>query len=299
MGLWSFKPDGSGGGTWDVAIKSTDSAFDDITRGYISLFAYGGGKGLMLGGASTSQSSTETEDLGETILPLSGMVDFNMTTKSLTNKTVDRPYFHGKIEEGRMHYVPAFGESGIFVVMGGAPEQFKDESESFSFDTVSIYDPESDEWWDQSTSGNTPDARKGFCLAGVSSDNGTYEIFMYGGYPGTTGSGAVPYDQIFILTLPAFHWIQVDYVAAHPRHEHTCNAVGGSQILTLGGFDSSTTDQSGSNYQSMLDSADPFMQGIAIFNMTSLEFEDHYSASALNTSVYKPSELVQYYYLQK
>lgn len=299
MGLWLFELDGSGGGSWDVAIQSTNTAFDSITRAYMSLSAYGGGTGLMLGGASTLKSSTGTEDLDQTILPLRGMVAFNMTTKTLTNVTVNEPRFHGRIEEGRLHYVPVFGPKGAFVVMGGGPEQFTEYSDFFSFDIVSIYDPDSGQWWDQKTTGNTPDARKGFFLSGVASVNGTYKIFMYGGYPGTTGTDAIAYDQVFILTLPAFHRIQVDYLAEHPRREHTCTAVGGSQILTLGGFDSSTTDQTATNYQSMLESADPFKQGICIFNMTSLEFQDGYKADSLNASTYTSFELIQFYYLQK
>ena len=118
---------------------------------------------------------------------------------------------------------------------------------------------------------------------------------MYGGYPGETGYAAVPYDQIYILTLPAFHWIKVNYTAENPRHSHTCTAVGGSQILSFGGFDSSTTISNASNYQSMFDGKDPFTQGLAIFNMTNLWWADKYEA---NQSIYRQPDLIRRYYEQ-
>lgn len=30
---------------------------------------------------------------------------------------------------------------------------------------------------------------------------------MYGGYDGRFGSGAEQYDEVWVLTLPAFHWM--------------------------------------------------------------------------------------------
>lgn len=53
----------------------------------------------------------------------------------------------------------------------------------------------------------------------------------------------------------------------------------GRQALTTGRFDSPTTEQTATNFQSMLDSEDLFNQGIDIFHIASLEFEDDYKAS--------------------
>lgn len=122
---------------------------------------------------------------------------------------------------------------------------------------------------------------------------------MYAGWGTILGSDAVQYDTINILTLPAFHWISVPYNPQNPRHTHTCNAVGGSQIITIGGVDSNSHIQYGtveelveSTYNS---SADPFSQGLAIFDMTTLQFVDQYTSGAKD---YEQSDPVKQFYSQ-
>ena len=111
------------------------------------------------------------------------------------------------------------------------------------------------------------------------------------------GPDAVQYDTINILTLPAFHWISVPYDPQNPRYAHTCNAVGGSQIITIGGVDanSNITDVS---YQANVEStyntsADPFSLGLAIFDMTALRFVDQYTAGA---KAYEQSDPIKEFY---
>ena len=110
---------------------------------------------------------------------------------------------------------------------------------------------------------------------------------------------AVQYDTINILTLPAFHWISVPYNPQNPRHGLSCNAVGGSQILTIGGVDSDAKVDFGTLYQvheSTFDSSpDPFAQGLAVFDMTTLAFSDHFTAGA---PPYEQSDVVKQFYSQ-
>ena len=123
---------------------------------------------------------------------------------------------------------------------------------------------------------------------------------MYGGSNGRLGSFAVPYDEIFILTLPAFHWLKVDYLPSHPRIGHTCNAVGGSQIVSVGGGDANSTINFGSfsdiSNSVFNTSADPNAQGLAIFNMTSLTWATQYTA---NAPAYVQSDEVRTFYSDK
>ncbi|KAL8955730.1 MAG: hypothetical protein Q9183_006540 [Haloplaca sp. 2 TL-2023] len=70
--------------------------------------------------------------------------------------------------------------------------------------------------------------------------------FLYGGYDGNVGSKAIPFDEIYILSLPAFRWFKVDYPPQLPRNGHSCNSVGGSQIISIGGSDSNA--QIGTGY---------------------------------------------------
>lgn len=123
--------------------------------------------------------------------------------------------------------------------------------------------------------------------------------FIYGGENGNLGPAAVPYDEIFILTLPAFHWLKVDYPPAHPRNGHTCNAVGGSQIVSIGGVDSNSRIYYGYDYDintsTFNSSIDPFAQGLGVFDMTTLTWADHYTA---NAPPYEQSDRVKNFYTQ-
>ncbi|MCJ1463268.1 hypothetical protein MMC07_001874 [Pseudocyphellaria aurata] len=218
-----------------------------------------------------------------------------MTTKIFSNSSASGYSFNETAEKGAMHYVSSFGPDGLFVVLGGDSAWHPDYTTLTHLDTISIYDPSTKQWFNQTTIGDIPIPRKEFCLAGIESNNGTYEIFMYAGWDGRLGLTAVPYDEIYILTLPAFNWIKVHYPPQHPRHALTCNAVGGSQILTIGGLDTNSEHiGDGLTYISPFNtSADPFAQGLAIFDMTALKFANQYTAKA---SPYVQSDVVRKYY---
>ncbi len=100
--------------------------------------------------------------------------------------------------------------------------------------------------------------------------------FLYAGRAYQLGAAAVPFDTIHFLTLPAFHWIRVDYNPQSPRFALSFNAVGGSQILTIAGVDANSKidvgDQHDISRSTYNTSEDPFKQGLAIFDMTTLEF---------------------------
>lgn len=138
--------------------------------------AFGAGVGYVLGGASTYQTSPETESLEREIVLLGGLMKFDMTSKDLFNSTVTGTRSTGKIQMGGMRYIPSFGPKGLFIVMGGdQPTGINDDL--FDFNTVSILDPDSGQWYDQITTGNAPQPRKEFCVAGVESNNHTYEMY--------------------------------------------------------------------------------------------------------------------------
>ena len=56
---------------------------------------------------------------------------------------------------------------------------------------------------------------------------------MYAGYNGTLGSSAEQYDELWILTLPAFGWIPASVGHTASRIGHTCHVVGGRQFLNI------------------------------------------------------------------
>ena len=106
---------------------------------------------------------------------------------------------------------------------------------------------------------------------------------------------AIQYDTISVLTLPAFHWITVPYNPQHPRHGHSCNPVGGSQVISIGGVDSTANSSANLDWFNAYNAPDPFAQGLAIFDMTTLSFADHYNSDA---PPYEQSEEVKRFYAQ-
>ncbi|KAK4694113.1 hypothetical protein P7C71_g3408, partial [Lecanoromycetidae sp. Uapishka_2] len=288
--IWTFKPDGAGSGTWDEAINANAATLKNISQPVGALMAYGPNNAWALGGQAA------TGDPYNYGVAQPGMVAFDFGSKTFTNISASGYTPNGTVGFGAMQHVPSFGPEGIFIVMGGSPLLNGDTN---GFTTVHVFDPAKQEWFNQTTTGDAPAARSHFCTAGVNSTNGTYEIFVYAGWAGSLGTKALQYDTINILSLPAFHWISVPYNPQNPRHDLTCNAVGGSQIVTVGGADSNPKIATGyddkiveSSFDSM---ADPFEQGLAIFDMTALAWADKYTANALE---YVQSDAVQAFYSQ-
>jgi hypothetical protein len=293
-GLWSFKPDGSGSGTWTNLNSSTSTAFQTEVRPYSPLMASGGRVGYMLGGFAVNSSSSDPRVNAWSI---SGLITYNYTTQKVTNNTVGDGYTGGVDQMGGMIYVPNFGDDGILVVLGGdqVGKNKPGTDALLNFSTVAVYDIGSGNWYDQTTSGNIPEDRKEFCSAGIASTNNTYEILVYAGWNGNLGSGSVPYDEAYVLSLPAFQWFKASYPALNPRHGVTCVPVGGGQILTVGGVD--TTQNGPDNlYDDVFNTADPFEQGLAIFDMNQMAFAPSYAA---NPPSYTGASVVQSYYASK
>lgn len=63
--------------------------------------------------------------------------------------------------------------------MGGDDVWHPDPESVKDLETVSIYDPSSEQWFNQTTTGNIPQPREEFCLAGLESNNGTYEMYHH------------------------------------------------------------------------------------------------------------------------
>lgn len=119
--------------------------------------------------------------------------------------------------------------------------------------------------------------------------------FVYAGYGFLFGDDSIQYDTINVLTLPAFHWFSVPYPPQYPRYGHSCNAVGGSQILSIGGLDARAKAPLPQPSNEFNNSADPFLQGLAIFDMTTMTFSDQFTAAA---PPYEQSDMVKQYYAE-
>ncbi len=101
------------------------------------------------------------------------------------------------------------------------------------------------------------------------------------------------FDEIFILSMPAFRWFRAPYEARHSRHRHTCHVVGQRHLLSIGGLDATHTKPvNGSEFES----PDPFPQGLGLFDMTCLNWTMYYNVSA---AAYEQSAPVAEFYRQK
>ena len=93
--------------------------------------------------------------------------------------------------------------------------------------------------------------------------------------------------------------VAVSYNLQNPQHGHSCNAVGGSQISSIGVEDSNSKITFGDwfeMFKSTFDTApDPFAQGLAVFDMTKLSFVDQFNAAA---PPYEQSDAVKQLYAQ-
>jgi hypothetical protein len=103
----------------------------------------------------------------------------------------------------------------------------------------------------------------------------------------------VQFDEIFILSLPAFRWFRAPYEARHPRHRHTCHVAGQRHLLSIGGLDPTYTGPFG-GYE--FDTPDPFPQGLGLFDMTRLNWTMYLNVSA---AAYEQSVPVAEFYRRK
>ena len=103
-----------------------------------------------------------------------GMVSFDMMSKVLQNSTNSGTAVPGSMRSGSMVFLPSFGSQGVYILMGGARGP-RSEDPLIDFSHVLVFDPATEQWYNQSTTGKKPDARIDLCAAGVNV-NGTYDM---------------------------------------------------------------------------------------------------------------------------
>ena len=136
--------------------------------------------------------------------------------------------------DGILVYVPGYGKSGIILgLAGGTNTTFT------QMNVIDVYDIDSSIWYKQATSGPTPDIRVNPCAVAVSAaDGSSTQIHMYGGQNLIPYGDQKQYDDMWILTVPSFTWIQVDtsnQSTPPGRAGHMCNVWNG-QMVVVGGY---------------------------------------------------------------
>jgi hypothetical protein len=104
----------------------------------------------------------------------------------------------------------------------------------------------------------------------------TLSRFMYGGYDGTTRAQSPKYDELWVLSLPGFHYRKANYPAANSRHGHTCSVIGHRYMVSIGGG-----EMVRSNFSAEVSRADPvFEGGIGIFDLTEMAWVREFDPNA-------------------
>ena len=164
--------------------------------------------------------------------------------------------------DGILVYIPGYGADGIILgLAGGTNATFT------QMNIIDVYDIANSTWYKQSTSGKSPEIRVNPCaVTQVAADGSSVQVYMFGGQNLIPYGNQTQYSDMWILTIPSFTWIEVDtdnQSVPYGRAGHACNAWNGQMIVT-GGY---VGDQ--------LSCDTP---GIYVFNMSSLLWENEYTA---------------------
>ena len=173
LSLRTFRPDGTGSGAWNEIIDAGSSVWSQLTRPGQPLMGFGASNAWVLGGFA---SEGVGPDSPENLIP--GMTQFDMTSRSFDNSSVKCCNATGSIYKGALQHVPPFGPTGMFIAMGGRNGMTNNGGDAglIDFGTVSVFDPTTQQWWNQTTTGSKPSPRVEFCTAGINSTSGTYEM---------------------------------------------------------------------------------------------------------------------------
>lgn len=164
------------GGLWTRAV--TTGNFSTLRRIQEGTYASGNGLGFALGGYRSPATIQSGESLPEG-LPYdkdyqAGMVVYNTSSQVWYNVSAGG-YYNGKTANGAAHFVPNFGPAGLLLAFGGATPN----GTILPLDRISVYEPTSQEWRLQQTTGDIPLAVQNACAVGAAGDNGTYEVSLW------------------------------------------------------------------------------------------------------------------------
>src|SRR5438876_2812300 len=104
---------------------------------------------------------------------------------------------------------------------------------------VDVYDIADSTWYKQATSGPTPGIRVNACAVVASAaDGSSFQIYLFGGQNLIPYGSQIQYNDVWILTVPSFTWINVSSSGQSDppgRAGHTCD-VWDSQMVVVGGY---------------------------------------------------------------
>lgn len=131
-------------------------------------------------------------------------------------------------------YVPGWGDQGVLIgLVGGTAESFSHDPQ-----VLDVFDIATSKWFRQETKGDAPSVRVNPCMVIASApDASSFQIYLFGGQNLQPAGDQTQYNDMYILSIPAFVWVKVksDDNTPSPRAGHTCTMRDG-QIVLVGGF---------------------------------------------------------------
>ncbi|KAF2088406.1 hypothetical protein K490DRAFT_72831 [Saccharata proteae CBS 121410] len=168
--------------------------------------------------------------------------------------------------DGILVYVPGFGDEGVLLGLAGGTN-----STFTQMNVIDVYDIANSTWYKQPTSGSTPKIRVNPCaVVAAAADGSSYNMYMFGGQD--LGDDQTQYQDMWILSVPSFTWLEVDQSSQsvpYARAGHTCNIWDG-QMVVVGGY-----------VGTELSCDSP---GIYVFNTSSLEWGTQFTSLSGNQS---------------
>ena len=134
---------------------------------------------------------------------------------------------------------------------------------------IDVYDIANSTWYKQSTAGKYPILRVNPCAVAASAPDGSStNVYMFGGQNLVPFENQTQYNDMWILTIPSFTWIEVDtsnQSVPAGRTGHTCNIWDG-QIVVVGGYTGPQTNGLGCD------------SGFYVFDATNLSWQNKFNA---------------------
>ncbi|EXJ57685.1 uncharacterized protein A1O5_12475 [Cladophialophora psammophila CBS 110553] len=266
-GLWTYDMNAD---VW--AAVDTSGSLDTIPSWGANAEAPDRGLAFYVGGQIDGGTANTTQFLVDDTVGVGGMVVLDTTSNAIKNVTVDDAVKSNRQGAGLV-YVDNFGDAGVLVLLGGETQADglipMDEIWVFDVSSTDLSDnPSADKnkWYQQKATGNAPAARVDFCLvAAPAQDNSSSSIYLYGG----TSNGTI-FDDIYVLSLPSFTWVQV-FTGQDARWSVTCHFIPPRQMITVGGGGKSSNISSDCDWE---------QKSLAVLDLSTIGWGSVFDAAA-------------------
>jgi hypothetical protein len=184
------------------------------------------------------------------------------TWRNLTDDGVQDSAGFTERADGVLVYVSGYSEQGILLGLAGGTDKSYTQ-----MNVIDVYDIAEQKWYKQATTGSIPEYRVNPCAVATSAaDGSSVQVHLFAGQKLLPYGSQEQYDDMWILSIPSFTWIQVDQKdqpVPPGRSGHTCT-IWNAQMIVVGGYVGQD-----------LSCDSP---GVYVFNTSSLTWNTNYAA---------------------